>query len=130
MRRARSAALAQTRRARAAFAVAEAASARGAGLVRGLLLAQSMNHKKLWLALLVVFVGSFAVLGTQGTRIHRSLPPIPRQVVTTGGEPVLDGASIQRGQNVWQSIGGQQLGSIWGHGAYVAPDWSADWLHR
>ena len=31
---------------------------------------------------------------------------------------------------VWQSIGGQQLGSIWGHGALVAPDWSADWLHR
>jgi nitric oxide reductase subunit B len=31
---------------------------------------------------------------------------------------------------VWQSIGGQEIGSIWGHGAYVAPDWSADWLHR
>src|SRR5690606_18677697 len=27
-------------------------------------------------------------------------------------------------------MGGMQLGSIWGHGAYVAPDWSADWLHR
>jgi nitric oxide reductase subunit B len=23
-----------------------------------------------------------------------------------------------------------QQGSIWGHGSYVAPDWSADWLHR
>jgi nitric oxide reductase subunit B len=23
-----------------------------------------------------------------------------------------------------------ELGSIWGHGAYLAPDWSADWLHR
>ena len=22
------------------------------------------------------------------------------------------------------------MGTIWGHGAYVAPDWSADWLHR
>ena len=31
---------------------------------------------------------------------------------------------------MWQSICGQQLGSIWGHGALVAPDWSADWLHR
>ena len=37
---------------------------------------------------------------------------------------------ILRGQQVWQSIGGQQVGSIWGHGAYQAPDWSADWLHR
>ena len=34
------------------------------------------------------------------------------------------------GQNVWQSIGGQQVGTVWGHGAYVAPDWSADWLHK
>jgi len=40
------------------------------------------------------------------------------------------GGDIKDGQNVWQSIGGQHLGSIWGHGAYVAPDWSADWLHR
>ena len=37
---------------------------------------------------------------------------------------------ILTGQTVWQSTGGQQLGSIWGHGAYQAPDWSADWLHR
>jgi nitric oxide reductase subunit B len=23
-----------------------------------------------------------------------------------------------------------QKGSIWGHGSYLAPDWSADWLHK
>jgi nitric oxide reductase subunit B len=27
-------------------------------------------------------------------------------------------------------MGGMQIGSIWGHGAYVAPDWTADWVHR
>ncbi|MDD4487026.1 MAG: nitric-oxide reductase large subunit, partial [Proteiniphilum sp.] len=32
--------------------------------------------------------------------------------------------------NIWQSIGGQEVGSVWGHGAYVAPDWTADYLHR
>src|SRR3546814_2736698 len=37
---------------------------------------------------------------------------------------------IMAGQAAWQSTGGMQLGSIWGHGAYQAPDWSADWLHR
>src|SRR5262249_60475729 len=35
-----------------------------------------------------------------------------------------------RGQNVWQALGGMEVGSIWGHGSYVAPDWTADWLHR
>ena len=34
------------------------------------------------------------------------------------------------GQNVWQAMGGMQVGSIWGHGSYVAPDWTADYLHR
>ncbi len=37
---------------------------------------------------------------------------------------------IQEGQRAWLSAGGQQLGTVWGHGSYVAPDWSADWLHR
>src|SRR6185369_8603552 len=37
---------------------------------------------------------------------------------------------IAAGQNVWQSLGGMELGSVWGHGSYVAPDWTADWLHR
>src|SRR5678815_5695082 len=40
------------------------------------------------------------------------------------------GDDIRDGQNVWQSIGGQELGTVWGHGSYVAPEWSADWLHR
>jgi nitric oxide reductase subunit B len=37
---------------------------------------------------------------------------------------------ILNGQTAWQSTGGMQIGSIWGHGAYQAPDWTADWLHR
>ena len=57
-------------------------------------------------------------------------PPIPSQVVTTGGHVLFDGETIRDGQNAWQSIGGQEIGTVWGHGSYVAPDWSADWLHR
>jgi nitric oxide reductase subunit B len=57
-------------------------------------------------------------------------PPIPDRVITGDGTVLFDGETIRDGQGVWQSIGGQEIGSIWGHGAYVAPDWSADWLHR
>ena len=39
-------------------------------------------------------------------------------------------ADVQRGQTVWQSTGGMQQGSVWGHGGYLAPDWTADWLQR
>lgn len=89
-----------------------------------------MRYLKLWLALAAVIFASFAVLGYYGLEIYRLAPPIPERVVSTDGQVLFTGQDIRDGQNVWQSIGGQQLGSIWGHGAYVAPDWSADWLHR
>src|SRR5688572_14321026 len=89
-----------------------------------------MNYKKLWLGLIAVIVGSFAVLGYYGIEIYREAPPIPAKVVSASGKVIFTAEDIQDGQNVWQSTGGQQLGSIWGHGAYVAPDWSADWLHK
>ena len=50
--------------------------------------------------------------------------------MTSDGALLLTKDDILDGQQVWQSTGGQQLGSIWGHGAYQAPDWTADWLHR
>ena len=58
------------------------------------------------------------------------MPPIPNAVVTQQGATIFTRADIEKGRQVWQSIGGHQLGSIWGHGSYVAPDWTADWLHR
>ncbi len=75
-------------------------------------------------------IGSFAVLGYYGTELYRLAPPIPERVVTADGQPVYTRSDIQEGQNVWQSLGGQEVGTVWGHGAYVAPDWSADYLHR
>ena len=50
--------------------------------------------------------------------------------MVSDGEVLYEGQDIKDGQNVWQSMGGQTVGSIWGHGAYIAPDWNADYLHR
>src|ERR1051326_3334446 len=86
--------------------------------------------KKLWIIGAIVVFSSFAVLGWIGTRIYQEMPPIPDRVVTTDGHDVISSGEIGRGQNVWQSLGGMEVGSIWGHGSYVAPDWTADWLHR
>jgi nitric oxide reductase subunit B len=86
--------------------------------------------KRLWLAFAAVMVLSFLVLGWIGTRIYQEMPPIPDKFVTTDGVTLIDSGEVGEGQNVWQSLGGMQVGSIWGHGSYVAPDWTADWLHR
>ncbi|UJH90849.1 nitric-oxide reductase large subunit [Antarcticibacterium sp. 1MA-6-2] len=88
------------------------------------------KERKLWLAFILVTSISFAVLGYYGFEIYQKAPPLPERVITTQGTVVFEGQDIKDGQNVWQSMGGQEVGSIWGHGAYVAPDWTADWLHR
>ena len=86
--------------------------------------------RRLWIAFTLVVVLSFLVLGWIGARIYQEMPPLPSQVVTTEGTVVIDDGEIVAGQNVWQTMGGMEVGSVWGHGSYVAPDWTADWLHR
>lgn len=80
--------------------------------------------------LLFVVVCSFSVLLHAGRRIQQEAAPIPQRVVTPSGEELVAPGEIDAGQNVWQAMGGMQVGSVWGHGSYVAPDWTADYLHR
>jgi nitric oxide reductase subunit B len=89
-----------------------------------------MTTKKLWVGFLAVMTISFSVLLYYGYEIYKQAPPVPDKVVTAGGLVLMTGQDIKDGQNVWQSMGGQEMGTVWGHGAYQAPDWSADWLHK
>lgn len=88
------------------------------------------EYRKLWFILIGVLTVTFSLLGYFGAEVYRNAPPIPAQVVSEAGEVLMTHDSILDGQTAWQSVGGMQLGSIWGHGAYQAPDWTADWLHR
>lgn len=87
-------------------------------------------YKKYWFTLIGVCIVMFSLLGYFGAEVYRSAPPMPDKVVTAEGRSLFTGEQIIDGQTAWQSVGGMQLGSIWGHGAYQAPDWTADWLHR
>ena len=84
----------------------------------------------LWATLIVVVVGSFAALLYFGGEVYQMAPPIPEAVASSDVEVIFTGDNLRLGQDVWRSIGGHELGSIWGHGAYTAPDWTADWVHR
>lgn len=86
--------------------------------------------KKYWWVLVLVLVSTFTILGFFGNEIYKQAPPIYSALQTKEGKLIYTKDDILDGQLVWQSIGGQQIGSIWGHGAYQAPDWTADWLHR
>jgi len=88
------------------------------------------GNRKHWFILFSVLIGAFLILGLFGREVYRKAPPIPELVVTDAGERVWSKDDILDGQLAWQSMGGMQVGTVWGHGAYQAPDWSADWLHR
>jgi len=85
--------------------------------------------KKLWTWLAIICLLSFTVLGWVGREIYLKAPPIA-QVVDDAGSVIYTAEQVKYGQSAWLSAGGQQLGTVWGHGSYLAPDWSADWLHR
>lgn len=87
-------------------------------------------NSKVRAILLFLLVLAFGVLIFGGYLIKKEKPPIPEVVKTETGEVVFTGKDIIDGQNYYFSRGGQHIGTIWGHGSYLAPDWSADYLHR
>jgi len=89
-----------------------------------------VDNPKVRAVLLFVLILAFAVLIFGGYLINKQKPPIPEVVKTSSGEVVFTGKDILAGQSYYFSRGGQHIGTIWGHGSYLAPDWSADYLHR
>ncbi|MBM7072195.1 nitric-oxide reductase large subunit [Shewanella sp. 202IG2-18] len=90
----------------------------------------TFKKRRLWMTLAISTLISFTILLFFGHKIYQMKPPIPERVISTNGDVIFTKSQIERGQNVWQSLGGMEKGTIWGHGSYVAPDWGADWLHR
>ena len=89
-----------------------------------------MQYRKLWIAMGLVMLVSFAVLGGVGYKAINNAPPIPNRVVTTDGRVLFTGETIRDGQNVWQSTGGQEIGTIWGHFDRTAMVEEGEYAHR
>ena len=77
----------------------------------------------------VVLVGFF-VLVLLAYRTYQSDPPIPDQVVDPSGQVLFTGDDVREGQEVFLHHGLMEYGSIFGHGAYLGPDFTDDYLHR
>ena len=80
--------------------------------------------------LIIVMVLGFAGLISITLLAFRNAPPIPNQVVDAQGALQFSGGDISDGQAVFLKYGLMANGSIWGHGAYLGPDYSAEALHR
>lgn len=84
-----------------------------------------------WLrTVLIVMVLGFAGLIGITTLAYRNAPPIPAQILDAHGLNLFTGDDIKEGQTIFLKYGLMNNGSIWGHGAYLGPDYSAEALHR
>ena len=91
------------------------------------------TFSRLWAMFGVSLVIMFGILLLVGGRAFQLAPPMPDAVVATDGgttDVIFTGDDIREGRDVWRRLGGMELGSVWGHGSYLAPDWTADVLHR
>jgi nitric oxide reductase subunit B len=77
-----------------------------------------------------VLIAGFSVLSFVTVLTYTNAPPIPEQATDVTGTVVFTGADIQMGQEVFLKYGLMEHGSLWGHGAYLGPDYSAEYLHR
>src|SRR3954462_6905588 len=78
---------------------------------------------------LVILCGFF-ILGLLAYRTYTSHPPVPRSVVDQQGRVVFTGRDVSQGQKVFLNNGLMEYGSAFGHGAYLGPDFTADYLRR
>lgn len=86
---------------------------------------------KVWIqAVILVVLCGFFVLGLLAYRTYVAHPPVPVRVVDANGSTLFTGHDVSRGQQVFLNNGLMEYGSAFGHGAYLGPDYTADYLRR
>lgn len=79
---------------------------------------------------ILTFVVGFGVLGYLARRIYADHPPIPGAVVAPDGAVLFTRDDVLHGQLVFGKYGLMEYGTIFGHGAYLGPDFTADFIER
>jgi nitric oxide reductase subunit B len=86
-----------------------------------------VSHAWFQLALLVFLVG-FTILGILAWRSYTASPPVPARAVAPDGRTVFTGEEVLDGQEAFLRSGLMEYGSVFGHGGYLGPDFTADYL--
>src|SRR5262245_45392741 len=81
-------------------------------------------------AVVIVGLFGFLILGILAYRTYTDQPPIPWRVIGPDGQLLFTGEDVTAGQEVFLKNGLMEYGSVFGHGAYLGPDFTADYLHR
>src|ERR1044072_669062 len=76
---------------------------------------------------IVTMIFGFSTLILLTVKAYQDAPPIAVQVVDPSGAVVYTGADVTAGQQVFLKHGLMNNGTIWGHGGYLGPDFSAQY---
>jgi len=79
---------------------------------------------------ILVMIAGFTILSIVTVKTYDNAPPIPARVVDEAGGTIFTRDDVLHGQEVFFKYGLMEHGSLWGHGAYLGPDYSAEYLHR
>ena len=80
-------------------------------------------------AALGTMAAGFAVLILLTVKAYQNAPPIPDKFVDPAGAVVFTADDVIAGQQIFLKHGLMDNGTIWGHGGYLGPDFSAQSLH-
>src|SRR5271170_7800848 len=78
----------------------------------------------------IVLIIGFFIMGVLTYYTYSDEPPIPEVVKDANGAVLFTRGDIMAGQKVFLGNGLMEYGSIFGHGAYLGPDFTAEYLHR
>jgi len=80
-------------------------------------------------AALGTMAAGFAALILLTVKAYQNAPPIPEKFADPAGSAVFSADDVIAGQQVFLKHGLMDNGTIWGHGGYLGPDFSAQSLH-
>ena len=75
-------------------------------------------------------IAGFSVLSIVTALTYSNAPPIPERVLDPSGVVLFTGQEIKHGQSVFLKYDLMEHGTLWGHGAYLGPDYTAEYLHQ
>ncbi|MBS1822800.1 MAG: cbb3-type cytochrome c oxidase subunit I [Acidobacteria bacterium] len=92
---------------------------------------RSLMISKAWIqAAAIVLIIGFFIMGVLTYYTYNDEPPIPATVTTETGAVLFTRADVMAGQSIFLQNGLMEYGSVFGHGAYLGPDFTAEYLHR
>ncbi len=80
-------------------------------------------------SVILVMIFGFSILLYVAVKSYQDAPPIPEKIVDAQGNTLFTAADIKAGQEVFLQYGLMEHGTLLGHGAYLGPDYTAEYLH-